>query len=383
MEFLGYKREGGKFGVRNHVVVMPSVACANGVVDAISRALPEVVAIPHVYGCGCGPEDLGVAMRTLSGVLNNPNFGAALIIGHGCENLNSSFLTQVVEGKPIEALVIQESGGSAATAAKGIEIATRFLKELERQERVPAPASELMVALECGGSDAFSGITANPAVGAAADRIVEQGGTVILSETTEMIGTAHILKRRCASEELGLQVERLVNDHERHVRKSLGDLAGMVIAPGNIEGGLSSITEKSLGCIRKGGTTPITEIVEYAGRPSKRGLVIMDTPGYDIDSLAGMAAAGAQIIIFTTGRGSVAGFPGVPVIKVASNSRMFNKMVGDMDVNAGSITDDEKSIDEVGREIFGLAIKVASGKRTCAEFNRSVPFNYLKQGPTF
>jgi altronate dehydratase large subunit len=167
------------------------------------------------------------------------------------------------------------------------------------------------------------------------------------------------------------------------VRESLGDLAGMVIAPGNIEGGLSSITEKSLGCIRKGGTTPITEIVEYAGRPSERGLVIMDTPGYDIDSMAGMAAAGAQIIIFTTGRGSVAGFPGVPVIKVASNSRMFNKMVGDMDVNAGSITDDGRTIDEVGREIFDLAIEVASGKRTCAELNRSVPFNYLKQGPTF
>lgn len=383
MEFLGYRRENGTFGVRNHVVVMSSVACANGVVDAIGRALPEVVPLTHVYGCGCGPEDLGVALRTLAGLLNNPNVGATLVIGHGCENLNSSFLTQIVEGKSVEALVIQESGGSAATTAKGIEIATRFLKELELQEREPAPVSELIVALECGGSDAFSGITANPAVGAAADRIVREGGTVILAETTEMIGTAHILKRRCATAELGEQVERLVNDHERHVRASLGDLAGMVIAPGNIEGGLSSITEKSLGCIMKGGTTPIVEIIEYAGKPSARGLVIMDTPGYDIDSMGGMAAAGAQIVLFTTGRGSVAGFPALPVIKVCSNSRTYNKMPGDMDVNAGSITDDGKAIDEVGQEIFDLLVEVANGKRTCAELNRSVPFNYLKQGPTF
>jgi altronate dehydratase large subunit len=383
MEFLGYKRPDGRFGVRNHVVVMSSVACANGVVDAIGRALPEVVPVTHVYGCGCGPEDLGVSVRTLSGLLNNPNVGAVLVIGHGCENLNSSFLTQIVEGKPVEALVIQESGGSAATAGKGVEIATRFLKELERQKRAPAPVSELTFALECGGSDAFSGITANPAVGAAADRLVREGGTVILSETTEMIGTAHILKRRCATPELGEQVECLVNNHERHVRQSLGELAGMVIAPGNIDGGLSSITEKSLGCIRKGGTTPITEVVEYAGRPSQRGFVIMDTPGYDIDSMAGMAAAGAQIILFTTGRGSVAGFPAVPVVKVCSNTRTFNKMPGDMDVNAGAITDEGKTIDEVGQEIFDLALEVANGKRTCAELNRSVPFNYLKQGPTF
>ncbi|RJP22556.1 MAG: galactonate dehydratase [Candidatus Abyssobacteria bacterium SURF_5] len=383
MNFSGYKREDGRFGTRNHVMVMSSVACANGVVDAISRALPEIVPLTHPYGCGCGPEDLGVMMRTLSGLLNNPNVGAALVIGHGCENLNSSFLTQVVENKPIEALVIQDSGGSAATTAKGIEIASRFLKQLERQERVSAPASELIIALECGGSDAFSGITANPAVGAAADLLVREGGTVILSETTEMIGTAHILKRRCATPELGEQVERLVNNHERHVRESLGELAGMVIAPGNIDGGLSSITEKSLGCIRKGGTTPITEIVEYAGKPTNRGFVIMDTPGYDIDSMAGMAAAGAQLILFTTGRGSVAGFPAIPVVKVCSNSRTFNKMPGDMDVNAGAITDAGKTIEEVGRQIFDLALEVASGKRTCAELNRSIPFNYLKQGPTF
>ncbi|MBI5117182.1 UxaA family hydrolase [Candidatus Poribacteria bacterium] len=383
MDFLGYKRENGKFGVRNYVLVMSSVACANGVVDAIGRALPDVVPITHGYGCGYGPADMGVSHRALAGIINNPNVGAVLVVGLGCEVLKADYLTQVAEGKPAEALVIQESGGSAAATAKGIEIASRFQKQLRTQKRVPVPVSELTIGLECGGSDALSGVTANPAVGAAADRFVREGGTVILSETTEMIGTAHILKRRCATPELGEQIENLVNNHERHVRASLGDLAGMVIAPGNIEGGLSSITEKSLGCIMKGGTTPITEILEYAGRPSKRGFVIMDTPGYDIDSMAGEAAAGCQIILFTTGRGSTAGFPGVPVIKISSNSRTFKNMPGDMDVNAGAIADGDKTLEEVGHEIFELSITVANGARTCAELNRSVPFNYLKQGPTF
>jgi altronate dehydratase large subunit len=383
MEFLGYKRDDGRFGVRNHVLVMSSVSCANGVVDAIGRALPDAVTVTHAYGCGYGPDDIGVSMRTLSGLINNPNIGAALVIGLGCEALNSDFLKMSTQDTPIETLVIQQDGGSAATTEKGIEIVKKFMAQLGTQERVPAPVSELVIGLECGGSDAFSGVTANPAVGSAADRIVAEGGTVILAETTEMIGTAHILKRRCTTPELGERVERLVNDHEQHVRASLGDLAGMVIAPGNIDGGLSSITEKSLGCIMKGGTTPITEMVEYAGRPSERGLVIMDTPGYDIDSMAGMAAAGAQIIIFTTGRGSTAGFPGVPVIKVASNSRTYNNMPGDMDVNAGTILDEGKTIDDVGQEIFDLALAVGGGKQTCAEINKAGVFNYLKQGPTF
>ena len=306
-----------------------------------------------------------------------------LIIGLGCELMKAEFLTGEVEGKPVEALVIQESGGSQATTEKGLAIARKLPQELEAVERAPVPVSELVVGLQCGGSDALSGVTANPAVGAAADRFVGAGATVVLAETTEMIGTAHILKRRGATPEIGEEVERLVNEHHAHVRAQLGDLAGMVIAPGNVEGGLSSITEKSLGAITKGGTTPLQEVIEYGVRPSKRGLVIMDTPGYDIDSMAGIAAGGAQIMLFTTGRGSVAGFPAVPVVKISSNSRTFQNMPGDMDVNAGAVVDEGKTIDEVGQEIFDLALEVAAGQRTCAEHNRSAPFNYLKQGPSF
>ena len=384
MEFMGYRRENGKVGIRNHVLVVSSVSCANGVVEAIGRALPDVVTVVHGYGCGYGCiEDVIVSGRVLSRLADNPNVGAVLFIGLGCEVLSPDRLVGEVKGKPVEVLVVQKDGGSAATTAKGIQIAARFLAELKVQERVPASVSELVVALECGGSDAFSGITANPAVGVAADRLVAEGATAILSETTEMIGTAHILKRRGATIEVGEQVERLVNEHEKKVREELGDRAGMVIAPGNIEGGLSSITEKSLGCITKAGSTPINEVVGYAERPTKRGLVIMDTPGYDIDSMAGMVGGGAQMIIFTTGRGSVAGFPAVPVIKVASNAEMFRNMPGDMDVNAGTIADSDKTLDEVGQEIFDLVLRVAGGQQTCAELNRSQPFNYLKQGPTF
>ena len=384
MEFMGYRRENGKVGIRNHVLVVSSVSCANGVVEAIGRALPDVVTVVHGYGCGYGRiEDVIVSGRVLSRLADNPNVGAVLFIGLGCEVLSPDRLVGEVKGKPVEVLVVQKDGGSAATTAKGIEIAARFLAELKVQERVPASVSELVVALECGGSDAFSGITANPAVGVAADRLVAEEATAILSETTEMIGTAHILKRRGATIEVGEQVERLVNEHEKKVREELGDRAGMVIAPGNIEGGLSSITEKSLGCITKAGSTPINEVVGYAERPTKQGLVIMDTPGYDIDSMAGMVGGGAQMIIFTTGRGSVAGFPAVPVIKVASNAEMFRNMPGDMDVNAGTIADGDKTLDEVGQEIFDLVLRVAGGQQTCAEVNRSQPFNYLKQGPTF
>jgi altronate dehydratase large subunit len=383
MEFMGYKRQDGRYGVRNHVLVMSSISCANGVVEAIGRAFPDVVTLCNSYGCGYVGQDVRIAARTLSGIAQNPNVGAVLVIGLGCEGLQSPRLAALIKDRPVENLIIQRDGGSAATTAKGIEIVRRFYETLRKQARVPAPVSSLVVGLECGGSDAFSGMTANPAVGNAADRFVAEGATVILSETTEMIGTTHILKRRAATPEIARQVEKMVDDNEKEVRRALGENAGLVIAPGNMDGGLSSITEKSLGCITKGGTTPINEVLEYAGRPIKKGLVLMDTPGYDIDSMAGFAGGGAQLILFTTGRGSPAGFPAVPVIKVVSNSTTYKNMPGDMDVNAGAIIDEGKTIEQVGKDIFDLALKVANGEQTCAEINRSVPFNILKQGPTF
>jgi len=382
MEFQGFAREDGRFGIRNHVLVLSSVACANPVVEAIARALPDVVPVTHGYGCGVGPEDHFTSLRVLGGLLDNANVGAALIVGLGCEVLKPEALADEVRGKPIEQLVIQEDGGTAATTEKGIAIAGRMLAELAAQERVAVPVGALTVGLECGGSDALSGIGANPAVGAATDRFVGGGATVILAETTEMIGTKHILKRRCADPGVGEQVEKLVTDQEAMVREELKDLAGLVIAPGNIEGGLSSIAEKSLGCITKGGATPINEVLGYAEKPTTSGLVIMDTPGYDIESMSAMAAAGAQLVLFTTGMGSPAGCPAVPVIKISSNSRIFERMPGDMDLNAGSVVEGEKTVDEVGEEIFAYALEVACGRTTCAENNRCAVFGFMKRGPS-
>jgi len=382
MEFQGYKREDDRYGLRNHVLVVSSVSCANGVVEALGRIFPQIIAVKHAYGCGYGPDDFGTSFNMLKGLVNNPNVGAVLAVGLGCELLKAEYLAGEAKGKPAEALMIQQ-GGSAAITKKGIDIVEKFISHTKGQKREKAPVSELLVGLKCGGSDAFSGVTANPSLGAAADRLVKEGASVVMGEVTEMIGTDHILKKRCNSPELGEKLQKLIIDHEKEVRIALGELAGMVIAPGNIEGGLSSITEKSLGCNAKSGTTSIMEMVDYAARPTKKGLIIMNTPGYDIDAMAGMAGGGAQIIVFTTGRGTPAGFPCIPVIKVSSNSMTYRNMAGDIDVNAGSILEEGKTIQEVGSEIFDLIVETAGGRLTCAEINKSEPFNCLKQGPTF
>ena len=382
MQFHGFKREDGRYGVRNHIIVLSSVCCANGVVAAIEREFPDIITVQNAYGCAFGPQDALTMFVVLTGLANNPNVGAALIVGLGCEIFPAKNYVEAISGKPVEAVVIQD-GGSAATTRKGIEIIAGFKKHLSVQKRVDAPFSDLIIGLKCGGSDAFSGVTANPAVGSAADLLVGAGATAVMGEVTEMIGTAHILKKRCVDSKLGNEIEKLINDHEKEVHEALGDFAGLVISPGNMDGGLSSITEKSLGCNAKSGTTAIKELLAYGAVPSKKGLVIMNTPGYDIDAMAGMAAGGAQIILFTTGRGTPAGFPAVPVIKISSNSQTFGRMEGDIDINAGSILDDGKSIDDVGHEIFEHIRRVADGELTCAEINRSIPFNYLKQGMTF
>jgi altronate dehydratase large subunit len=382
MEFKGYKRADGRYGVRNHVLAVSSVSCANGVVDALGRIFPDIVTVQHAYGCGYGPDDWGTSFTMLSGLANHPNVGAVLAIGLGCELLKAEHLVDAVKGKPAEALVIQQMGSAAATK-RGIDIIEGFIRQLAGQQRETAPLCELLVGLKCGGSDAFSGVTANPSLGVAADMLVGEGAAVVMGEVTEMIGTDHILKGRCDSPELGEKLQKLILGHEKYVKDALGELAGMVIAPGNIDGGLSSITEKSLGCNAKSGSTPIREVVDYSARPTRKGLIIMDTPGYDIDAMAGMAGGGTQVIVFTTGRGTPVGFPAVPVIKVSSNSTTFHNMQGDIDVNAGSILDAGKTVKDVGREIFECIVRAAGGGLTSAEINKSSVFNCLKKGATF
>ena len=367
--FLGYERPDGSVGIRNHVVVIPSVSCANGVVGLIAKAVPEVVPIYHGHGCGRVLE-VSLHARTLTNLGRHPNVAAVLVIGLGCEVIKGERLAaDIAESKkPVEFVSIQQDGGSRKAAAKGIAFVTKMLEDAKKMERKPFGPDRIVMGLECGGSDAFSGGTANPSVGVAADWLVDQGGTVILTEDTEMIGTSHILERRACSPEVAGKIARMISDAEQLTRDLLGPLAPYVISPGNMDGGMSSIREKSLGCIAKGGTRPITQVVDYAEIPSQKGVVLMDAPGYDTESMAGVAAGGAQLMIFTTGRGNPIGFPIVPVIKVASTSALCQAMEDDMDINAGTILEG-KCLEDVGGEIIELVRKVVNGEQTKAEIN--------------
>jgi len=358
---------------------MSSVVCANSVVEAIARQVPGVVPITHSVGCGRTGE---IAMRTLSGLGQNPNIAALLIIGLGCEESIAPDIANTVAktGKPVEYLVIQSEGGTTETTRKGIGIARKLLAHVKGQKRVKADVEHLIVGLECGGSDAFSGVSANPAVGVAADLVVAEGGTVILSELSEMVGTAHLLKQRAATAAVAEKIDAYVAlGTEAAAWGAKRGYAGAV-SPGNVAGGLTNITEKSLGCITKGGTSTITDCIPYAMKPKTKGLVIMETAGYDIESMTGMVAGGAQVVIFTTGRGSPAGHALAPVIKVVSNSNTYKKMPGDFDVNAGTIIDGDEVIESVGKQIFELLIDVSSGKQTRAEINRQCQFAIRQDG---
>jgi altronate dehydratase large subunit len=367
--FAGFVRPDGSAGIRNHVAVIPTVSCANGVAANIARAVPGAVALLHAHGCGRAME-IGMHARTLAGLGANPNVASALVVGLGCETVQAAAVAAEIAktGKPCAHLVIQEQGGSRRTTEEGVRIVKGFMDEASAMERRECPLSLIIIGLECGGSDAFSGVTANPAVGLVSDWLVSKGGSVILTESTEMIGTAHILSRRARNAEVAAQVEGVVSRAYARTKDILGELATYVIAPGNMDGGLSSIREKSLGCIEKGGRSMVTEVVDYGQAPKEKGLIVMDAPGYDTESMASLAAAGCQLIVFTTGRGTPVGFPILPVIKVASTSRLYALMEDDMDVNAGVVLEGG-SLEGVAGTLQALAVEVMNGARTRAEEN--------------
>ncbi len=368
--FLGYLRPDGQVGIRNHVLVLPTVSCANGTVNMIRESLKNITAIFHCHGCGRAGKDFEIHMRTLVNIGKNPNVFAVCVIGLGCEVIKADWIASGISesGKPVKALEIQRNGGSRNTAKKAISICKEFLELAKKENRVPAKFADITLGLECGGSDGFSGITANPAVGVVSDWLISKGGTLILTESTEMIGTAHILSRRAVNAAVACRVENVIVEAEERAKNILGPMASMVIAPGNMDGGMTTIQEKSLGCITKAGSAPVEDVVDYGMHPSKKGLIIMDGPGYDTESMAGLAAAGAQVIIFTTGRGTPAGFPCVPVIKIVSNSRTFGEMEGDFDVNAGTLLEGE-TLEDVSKRIKGKLISVLNGEKTRAEQN--------------
>lgn len=377
-EFLGYPRDDGRAGTRNYIAVVAASNCAAHTAELIASSydgetLPPnvdgVAAFPHGEGCGhsIGPDTIQL-QRTLGGVLNHPNVAAAIILGLGCEvNQIDHYLGK---GAPrtdrLVGLTLQSSGGTRATVEAARKAIAGMMERAAAEKRVPVPASKIVLGLNCGGSDSFSGITSNPALGVCSDRLAGIGATAVLAETTEIFGAEHLLVKRAKNRQVAEKLLSFVEGYKNYLRRFGGSFDNNP-SPGNKEGGLTNILEKSLGAVAKAGTSPLTDVVDYAERVTSAGFVFMNTPGYDPVSLTGLAAGGVNLIAFTTGRGSAIGFPTIPVIKIASNSATYRRMRDNMDVNAGRIADGQATVAEVGDEIFDLVLRVASGERTCSE----------------
>jgi altronate hydrolase len=392
--FLGYSRADGRAGTRNYIAVVAASNCAAYTAELIAASFAEenfpanvdgVVAFPHGEGCAhsIGP-DTEQLQRTLMGILDHPNVSAAVILGLGCEVNQISHY--VGNGSSIDApqnvygLTLQESGGTRGTVEEARRQVRQFIDRAAAEKRTELPVSKIVLGLNCGGSDSFSGITANPALGYCSDLIVEQGGTAVLAETTEIFGAEHLLVARARSGDVARKLLGFVEKYKTYLRQFGGSFNDNP-SPGNKEGGLTNILEKSLGAVAKAGTSALEDAIDYAERISKPGFVFMNTPGYDPVSLTGLAAGGVNLIAFTTGRGSAIGFPSIPVLKIASNSNTYRRMQGNMDINAGRIADGDATIEQIGREMFDRLLRVASGEKTLAEELGHCEFEPWRIGP--
>ena len=380
--FEGFRRHNGKVGTRNYLAILTSVNCSASVARFIAREVersglldeyPHVDGvIPLVHGTGCAMDTKGegyeVLKRTQWGYASNPNMAGVLMVGLGCEVFQIGKwkeLYGIQESDTFRTMTIQDVGGTKRTVEAGLAAIRDMLPLADRARRVTVPASELMLALQCGGSDGYSGITANPALGAAADLLVRHGGTAILSETPEIYGAEHLLTRRAATREVGEKLLEMIAWWEDYTARNRGEMNNNP-SPGNKAGGLTTILEKSLGAAAKGGTTTLNDVYRYAEPVTAKGFVFMDTPGYDPVSATGQVAGGANVLCFTTGRGSAYGCKPTPSIKLATNSEIYRRMIDDMDIDCGDILDGV-AIEEKGREIFKTILKVASGERSKSE----------------
>ncbi len=380
--FMGIVRGDGRVATRNYIGVISTVNCSASVskwvADAFRgdtlRAYPNIdgiVPLTHQTGCGMAStgEGIDVLRRTIAGYARHPNFGGVLVIGLGCEanQMDALFFSEkLTEADLLKPLIIQQQGGTAKTVAAGIEAVKKMLPLANAVKRERVPASHITVGLQCGGSDGYSGITANPALGAAADVLARHGGTAILSETPEVYGAEHLLTRRAVSRAVGEKLIARIKWWEEYTARNGGDMNNNP-SPGNKAGGLTTILEKSLGAAAKGGTTNLVDVYEYAAKVTAKGFVFMDTPGYDPCSITGQVAGGANMVVFTTGRGSVYGCKPAPSIKLATNSRVFQHMIDDMDVNCGTIVEGGATVAGKGTEIFEMILRVASGEKSKSE----------------
>lgn len=365
--FMGYVRADGQVGCRNHVAVIPSVTCAGDVASAIVRQVAGTVGFFHHQGCCQLPPDLDRVTETLISLGCSPNVGAALIVSLGCEGTDTERLYEMIRatGKPVEIIRIQELGGVSAAIKAGIDAAQELVMEISGMQRQAVDISRVTMSIKCGASDTTSGMASNCVIGYVADKLVDLGATVVFGETTEFLGGEHLLARRAVTLEVGQKILDIVDRMEKRARSLGCDMRKGQPTPGNIAGGLSSIEEKSLGAIVKSGTRPIQGVLEYPERIGERkGLWIKDTPGREPEILTGMAATGAQFMLFSTGRGAPQGFPTMPVLKICGNPNTYERMQHDMDLNAGRIITGERSIEEVGEEAYAAVLALLSGQQT-------------------
>jgi altronate hydrolase len=392
--FMGFRRPDGRMGTRNFILIVPTSMCASHEASQIAtiseytifsrEKYPQVdgiVAIPHNRGCGCSDgSNIDVMLRTLANYADHPNVGGVVFIGLGCEKTNLTVMERFLNErhrqlkKPTVRIGIQDVGGTEASVRRGVEAVTEMLPVVNSLQRTEASISELILGVKCGGSDGFSGLSANPALGNACDRLIAQGGTVLITEVPEFCGAEHILAQRAKDAETGRAVYEMVDWYKNYASK-FGTVLNENPSPGNVAGGLLNITIKSLGAIAKAGTTRVEGVVGYAERPKTAGLHLMQGPGYDQESTPGLVASGATVVVFTTGRGTTIGNAIAPVIKLASNSGVFERMKNDLDLSAGGIIDGTETIEEVGARVFEHVGRVASGEvQACAERHKHREF---------
>lgn len=370
MEFWGYKRKDGRAGIRNHVLILPACACGSESSRIVASQVRGAVSIVFNTGCSDVAANTAMSQKVLTGFACNPNVYGVVIIGLGCETVPHRKLREKIEAmtsKPVVSFGIQEEGGTLKTIEKAVRAAREMASTAGMQQKERCDISELLLGIECGGSDATSGLASNPAVGELSDRLVDLGASTMMSESIEWIGGEHVLAKRAATPEIHDQIIRVCEDYEAHLKAAGQDCRAGQPTPGNKDGGLSTIDEKSLGCIRKGGTRPIVEVLAQAERPTKRGAIVMDTAGYDISSVTSMVAAGCNVIVFTTGCGTPTGNAIVPVLKVTANAHTYSWMEDNMDVDLSGILRGEESISASGERLLTRIHEVANGRLTKAE----------------
>ena len=384
--FLGYRRPDARVGIRNHVLVVPTVICSAVVAERIAASIAPVgAALPHLAGCGQLGPDLALTHETLAAYCRHPNVGAVIVVALGCEQVVAQRLADEARraGKDAYIVAIQSEGGTLRATAKGIDIARELAASVSRIERSWCPAASLIVSVKCGGSDYTSGLASNPAVGRVADRLVSLGGSVVLGEIAEIMGAEHLLADRASRPEAAAQLLRVVNRVEAEAIALGLDIRGTQPSPGNIRGGLTTIEEKSLGATHKAGErTRLEDLVGYAAPITKRGLTVMDTPGLDVESVTGMVGGGAQAVLFTTGLGTPTGNPIAPVIKITGNARTAQSMADNIDVDVSGIMMEVESLDAAADRLLEELIGVCSGRPTAAERLGHREFAIHRRNPT-